>query len=85
MFGARCCGETLVSPGGRDGFREPHPSVWCSKRSVGDCLRTAAIAKAVSIIPKKLIRAARAGKTGLEDLRALADNALADLTTRRSA
>jgi hypothetical protein len=36
-------------------------------------------------VAKQLIRAARAGKTGLEDLRAAADNAFADLTTRKSA
>ena len=36
-------------------------------------------------IAKQLIRAARAGKIGLEDLRAVAENALVDLTTRKSA
>ena len=36
-------------------------------------------------IARQLIRAARAGKTGLGDPRAVADNALADLTTRKSA
>src|ERR1700740_1625730 len=36
-------------------------------------------------IAKQWIRAARAGKIGLEDLRAVAENALVDLTTRKSA
>ena len=36
-------------------------------------------------IAKQLIRAARAGKIGLEGLRAVAENALVDLTTRKSA
>jgi hypothetical protein len=36
-------------------------------------------------IAKQLIRAARCGNVGLEDLRAVADNAFLALTTRKSA
>ena len=36
-------------------------------------------------IANQLIKAVRAGKIGLEDLRAVAENALVDLTTRKSA
>ena len=36
-------------------------------------------------IAKHLVRAARAGKIDLKDLRAVADNALLDLTARKSA
>ena len=36
-------------------------------------------------IAEHLIAAARAGKVGLDDLRAVADKALVDITTRKSA